>query len=393
LAKVLIESVDFFYVAIPNVRAIGDGSQDALLVRVRAGGFEGWGECEAAPLVSIASFVCPMSHSACHPVGDAVLGQPLDTPDDIRRITAEVRRLCFDLLQADHTLSGIDIALWDLLGKRYEQPVYRLLGYECAYAREAYASQLFGDTPEETYRKAVTVREGGFRAAKFGWGPYGAGTVAEDAAQVEAARTGLGPDVALMVDAGTIWEEDVEAAAARLAALEAARAEWLEEPFANGALHAYRALAARTGVSLAAGEGAHNPYQAFHLIDYGDVRTIQIDAGRIGGITSAHIVARYARQRGVTYINHTFTTPLALSASLQPYAGLAECRLCEFPVEASPLAAGLTLESLSIDGEGRVHLPDRPGLGMTPDPATIRRYLQPVEIRVGDRMLYTTPSI
>ncbi len=63
-----IESVDFFYLAMPEVLDIGDGSQDALLVRVRAGGYTGWGECEAAPLVSIASLVCPMSHSACKPV-------------------------------------------------------------------------------------------------------------------------------------------------------------------------------------------------------------------------------------------------------------------------------------------------------------------------------------
>jgi hypothetical protein len=59
-----IDSVDFFYLSMPVVRDIGDGSQDALLVRVRAGDWTGWGECEAAPLVSIASWNCPMSHSA-----------------------------------------------------------------------------------------------------------------------------------------------------------------------------------------------------------------------------------------------------------------------------------------------------------------------------------------
>ena len=69
-----IESVDFFYLSMPQVLDIGDGSQDALLVRVRGqGGHVGWGECEASPLVSIASLVCPMSHSACKPVQDSVL--------------------------------------------------------------------------------------------------------------------------------------------------------------------------------------------------------------------------------------------------------------------------------------------------------------------------------
>jgi hypothetical protein len=73
-----IESVDFFYLSMPEVLDIGDGSQDALLVRIGAGGLEGWGECEASPLVSIASWICPMSHSACKPVSASVLGQEFE---------------------------------------------------------------------------------------------------------------------------------------------------------------------------------------------------------------------------------------------------------------------------------------------------------------------------
>ncbi len=113
----------------PEVLDIGDGSQDALLVRIRAGGLEGWGECEASPLTSIASYVCPMSHSACKPLKYSVEGKTINTVDDIYRIHAAVKEHSLDLLQADHTLSGIDIALWDLLGKKFEQPVYKLLGY------------------------------------------------------------------------------------------------------------------------------------------------------------------------------------------------------------------------------------------------------------------------
>src|SRR5512138_3145997 len=180
-----IEAVDFFYLSMPVVRDIGDGSQDALLVRVRAGGYTGWGECEASPLVSIASWNCPMSHSACKPLSASVLGQRLDGVEDIRRINALVRASSFDLLQTDHTLSGIDVALWDLLGRKLNEPVYRLLGYERAYLKVAYASQLFGDEPQSTWRKALQVAQAGFRAAQFGWGPYGRGTVAQDADQVQ----------------------------------------------------------------------------------------------------------------------------------------------------------------------------------------------------------------
>jgi hypothetical protein len=86
-----IDSIDFFYLAMPEILDIGDGSQDALLVRVCAGNDVGWGECEAAPLVSIASLVCPMSHSACKPVQASVLGQSIDSVADIRRIGNLVR--------------------------------------------------------------------------------------------------------------------------------------------------------------------------------------------------------------------------------------------------------------------------------------------------------------
>src|SRR5215813_2607534 len=109
-----IDAVDYFYLAMREIRDIGDGSQDMLLVRVSADAEIGWGECEASPLTSIASLVCPMSHSACKPVGASVIGQQLADPADIARISADVRRNSLDLLQAGHTLSGIEIAMWDL---------------------------------------------------------------------------------------------------------------------------------------------------------------------------------------------------------------------------------------------------------------------------------------
>jgi L-alanine-DL-glutamate epimerase-like enolase superfamily enzyme len=394
-----IESVDFFYLSIPEVRDIGDGSQDALLVRVRAGGYEGWGECESSPLPSIAAWVCPMSHSACKPVMASVIGQELYDVSDITRINQAVRRNSLDLLQADHTLSGVDVALWDLLGKMRDEPVYRMLGYTQAYPKTAYASVLFGDTAQETFEKAKHARTSGFRAAKFGWGPFGQGSVADDEAHVRAAREGLGADLILLVDAGTVWGEDVAAGVARLPVLAECRVGWLEEPFYSGALTAYAALAdaarARGGyeVKLAGGEGAHDTFMARNMIDHAGIRYVQIDTGRVGGITSAFEVAQYAQARGVTYVNHTFTTPLALSASLQPFAGIESDVICEYPVEASPLASNFTHEPLPVNDEGQVRVPDRPGLGMTPRLDTLRKYLVPVEIRVKGELIYNTLEV
>src|ERR687894_754045 len=209
-----IEAVDFFYLSMPQVTTEADGCQDALLVRVAAGGQVGWGECEASPLVSIAAFVTPMSHGVCRPVSDSVLGRTLHGPEDIARIATEVEYNSMDLLQAAHTWSGVEMALWDLLGKARGEPVWRLLGYRASHGKTPYASQLFGDEPQDTLERART---------------------AHDADHFAAAREGLGPDATLLVDVGQIFGEDVEAAAARLPALEAERAVWLEEPFVASA--------------------------------------------------------------------------------------------------------------------------------------------------------------
>jgi L-alanine-DL-glutamate epimerase-like enolase superfamily enzyme len=389
-----IDSVDFYYLSMPEVLDIGDGSQDALLVRIAAGDHVGWGECEAAPLVSIASLICPMSHSACKPVIASVVGQEINDVSDIRRIGNLVRANSLDLLQADHTLSGIDIALWDLLGRRLNEPVWKLLGYKTAYAKTPYASVLFGDTAAETLRKAKAIAAQGFRAAKFGWGPFGLSSVEADCDQLAAAREGLGPDGILLVDAGTVWNTDLNAARARLKMLKEVNATWLEEPFVSGALSEYHALSLESGsVGMAGGEGCHNFHMAKHMVDYAGLKYVQIDAGRIGGITISKDVADYAVAKGVTYVNHTFTSNLALSASLQPFAGLESHTICEFPTELKSLARAMTKNHITPDKNGLLHVPDAPGLGIEPDFKGIAPYLVDVDIRVGGKQIYKTPEL
>lgn len=391
-----IESVDLFYFSMPQILDIGDGSQDMLLVRLTAtGGRVGWGECEAAPLVSIASLVCPMSHSACKPVAASVVRQRLESPADIERIGNLVRANSLDLLQADHTLSGIDMAMWDLLGRERGEPVYKLLGYERAYPKTPYASRLFGDTPQQTLDGGRADRRAGFRAVKFGWGPIGRGTLQEDVEQFHAARQALGDDGILLIDAGTVWSGNYGKAEKRLDALKEVRVTWLEEPFLSGELDEYRRLADRAGggLKLAGGEGCHNLHMARHMIDHAGIGYVQIDAGRIGGISTAKRIADYARAKGVTYVNHTFTSHLALCASVQPFAGIEADVICEYPVTPKALAFEATREHLLPGADGQVRLPDAPGLGVTPDVDALRKYLVDAEIKVGGKVLYRTPSL
>ena len=389
-----VEAIDFFYLSMPEVLDIGDGSQDALLVRVSAGGQSGYGECEAAPLPSIASLVCPMSHSACKPVAASVLGAKLDSAADIARIGDAVRANSLDLLQADHTLSGIDMALWDLLGKHLSEPVWKLLGWKRIFPKMPYFSVLFGDRPQDTLAKARQARSRGFRAAKFGWGPFGRGSVADDEAQLDAARQGLGDDGILLVDGGTVWNTDLAAARERLPALMRNRAAWLEEPFVSGAFHEYKQLSNESGaVGIAGGEGCHNYFMAKQMIDYAGLTYVQIDAGRVGGISVARKIADYALSKGVTYVNHTFTSHLALSASLQAYAGIENHEICEYPAEPKSLALAITRNHLVPGTDGQVRLPDAPGLGMEIDLEGLGPYLVDAEIRVGGKTIYRTPAL
>ena len=390
-----IESVDLFYLRMPEVLDIGDGSQDSLLCRVSAGGYVGWGEAVCSPLVGLSAWITPLSHSGCHPVIDSVLGAPLNDPSDIAKVYQSVRKNSFyGLLQSDLLISGIEIAMWDCLGRAKSEPIWRLLGYEKSYPKLPYASVLFGDTAQETKQKALAMKQAGFKAVKFGWGPFGTTTVQADADHIFAARDGIGDDGYLMIDAGTVFKEDVEAAAARLPALHEANVYWYEEPFDGYAISSYAQLSARTPkVALAGGEGAHNAYQGKQLIDDGKVGFIQIDAGYVGGISNAYQIAQYANKKGVKYVNHTFTSQSALSSSLQSFAGLAESDISEYPMEPKLLCQELTTNRIELDKNGMISAPDKPGTGMDINLDAVKKYLVQTQIQVGGKTLYRTPSV
>ena len=159
----------------------------------------------------------PMSHGACRPV--ARLGARPD--DSTARPTSRAwprasTMNSMDLLQAAHTWSGVEMALWDVLGKARGEPVWRLLGYRACLSEDCPTPRSCSATRRRRRWRAAARRGAtGFRAVKFGWGPFGRGTLADDADHLDAAREGLGPDGILLVDAGQIFGEDVEAAAAR----------------------------------------------------------------------------------------------------------------------------------------------------------------------------------
>lgn len=389
-----IVAVDPFYLRMPEITAAADGTQDTLAVRIRTdAGLEGWGECDASPLVSLAAYCCPMSHGNIISIRESLLGESLESPDDVRRLHAKALRNGSDIEQIDHAYSGADIALWDLVGKRLGQPVYRLLGGGASHPKLPYASVLFGDTPEETLRIAQRVRSQGFLAAKFGWGPMGKKDAETDVALVRAAREGLGAAPELMVDAGWAWGRDVEAVLDRARRFAPYRLTWLEEPLLPDALPEYGALAMRNpAVPIAAGENAATQRAAENYLEQGGLSFVQIDAGRIGGITVARRVAERAARRKITYVNHTFKSRLSVAAALHVFADLEEFRYLEYPTAGSRLAQTLATATCDRDPQGFVSAGDAPGLGVKINPECIRAFNVPVRIDLAGRPVFASPE-
>ena len=389
-----IVAIDPFYLKIPKVTDAADGTQDSFLVRIRTdNGLEGWGESDASPLVSLAAYCCPMSHGNIISIRESLGGESLESVDDIRRLHAKVLRNGLDLQQIHHAYSAADLALWDLLGKHLGQPVYRLLDGAEAHPKQPYASVLFGDTPEATREKAAELRRAGFTAAKFGWGPMGKLGRENDVALVRAAREGMGEDATVLVDAGVVWREDDATVFERAADFAPFRIGWLEEPFLGDAIEAYRRLRERRpAVPIAAGEGSGRYRDAEDLLQNGGVDFVQIDVGRIGGITPAHRVRKLAESRGVTYVNHTFKSHLSLAASIHVFAAVERFRLLEYCVGGSPLATDLVNEPLLRGADGLVRAPERPGLGVTVNLATVRKYVHSVKIELAAKTIFRQPE-
>jgi L-alanine-DL-glutamate epimerase-like enolase superfamily enzyme len=398
-ALMRIAAIDLFYLAMPEITRAADGTQDSLLVRIQTDdGLEGWGECDASPLVTMAAYVCPSSHGNIINLREILLGERVEDAGDILRLHAKVLRHALDIEQRHHALSGADIALWDLVGKRQQKPVWRLLAEleGDAGARSQpklpYASVLFEDTPEATRERARELRRAGFRAAKFGWGPLGRFDADFDEALVRAAREGLGSDAILCVDAGVAWGEDHQTALDRASTFARYQPHWLEEPLLPDAVEAYAKLQAEgPPVDIAAGEGCNTLRAAADLIDNGAVDYIQIDAGRIGGITTAHQVRLLAERRGITYVNHTFKSRLSLAAAIHVFAAVEDFELLEYPAGGSELARGLARGPLDRGPDGLVRAPEAPGLGVEVDLQVLKRHLVPVRIEVGGGELFRAP--
>src|SRR5437764_876099 len=235
-----ITDVEAIHLRLPDVEEIADGTQEVLVVRIHTdAGLVGLGEVTSQSYVCKAIVEAPRSAERRHGLAHILRGQdPLDTEGLWQRMYYHTNRYG-RRGAAVHAISGADIALWDLRGKALGKPVYELLGGPHRRTVRAYASYLFGPTPQDTRDLANKAVDLGLTAVKFGWGPFGKAAAA-DVAQVEAARRAVGDGRDLMVDVGHKWDAATALERARL--LAPLRLGWMEEPLSQDDLKGYGEL-------------------------------------------------------------------------------------------------------------------------------------------------------
>jgi D-galactarolactone cycloisomerase len=274
-----------------------------------------------------------------------------------------------------HTISGIDIALWDLLGQAAGQPVGRLLGGRYRSRVRPYASLLMQE-PAVLTDHLLAIKAQGFRAFKIGWGPFGRKNVAVDEAIVEAARNAVGPDALLMVDAGAsdaFWPHGYKWALRTADMLANYGVHWFEEPLSPDALADYIQLRQRAPLPIAGGEvlTRRQSFQAW--LQSGAFDIVQPDVTKVGGISEERRIGWMAQENGIRFIPHGWNTAVGLAADLQLASAFPDTDLVEY-LTGSPFIDAIAAGGWRLDDEGMLAIPATPGLGLRLDPDAVARY-------------------
>jgi D-galactarolactone cycloisomerase len=264
-----------------------------------------------------------------------------------------------------HTIGGIDMALWDLLGKASGQPMGRLLGGRHRERVRPYASLLMRE-PAQMVEQLLTVKAQGFRAFKIGWGPFGRKSAAVDEEIVKAARDAVGAESLLMVDAGAsdaYWPQNYKWALRTADMLADYRVAWFEEPLHPDALDDYVSLRSASRVDIAGGEvltrrQAFQPWLVAKALDI-----VQPDVTKCGGLSEQRRIGLMAQENGVRFIPHGWNTAVGLASDLQIASAFVDTDLVEY-LTGSPFIDEIAAGGWRLDADGMLPIPDKPGLGI-----------------------------
>jgi D-galactarolactone cycloisomerase len=276
-----------------------------------------------------------------------------------------------------HTISGIDIALWDLAGQAAGQPVGRLLGGRYRERVRPYAS-ILADEPPALQARLLALKSQGFTAFKIGWGPLGRVSAAVDEAIVRAAREAIGPQGLLMVDPGAsdaFWRQGYQWALRTADMLAAYDVTWFEEPLRPDDLEDFIALRRAARVPIAGGEVLTRRQAFLPWLQGGAFDIVQPDATKVGGLSESRRIGWLAEACGVRLIPHGWNTAIGLAADLHLASALPATDLVEY-IGGSVYVDALVAGGWRLDADGMLAIPQRPGLGLELDREALARYTQ-----------------
>ena len=367
----------------PNEAAEAHGVRFVALIKITTDeGIVGWSDIETQPHVGRQIVDVPSGGAVgFESIKRALVGEdPLDRERLWQKMT---RYLAYYGREGAgmQMISGADIALWDIAGKAFNQPISKLLGAQYRDKVKAYASTLFRPTPDAMKAAVAEYLAHGFQAIKFGWGVFGY-DLKHDIALVKAARAEAGPDVELMVDAGwygTSYANPYKPRPLRdwirlVHALEELDIFWLEDFLHPNNVAGYAEVAAHTTtLRLAAGEQMAG-YEAFEeLATVGKVHTLQPDLSRCGGLTVGKQIADMALRKQIDCVPHAWLTDLLKAASLHLNAYAMNSLYLEYNVSSASLLNQLCTEPIVMT-DGYVPVPTGPGLGVDIDEAMLKRF-------------------
>ena len=269
-----------------------------------------------------------------------------------------------------HVISGVNIALWDLLGKFTQLPVSMLLGGRYQNKVKPYASLLM-DEPEKMKDVLSEYKSLGYKAFKIGWGPFGRqDSFSKDEKIIEASRDVLCDGEDLMVDPGgsdAFWPNGLSWAIRTSDMLSNYEIKWFEEALVPDDLNGFVELRRRSKVPISGAEVFTRRQSFAPFIEAGAFDIIQPDVTKVGGITEQRRIFELAEQHGVQYVGHGWNPALGLAADLQMAAAFPNTKYVEY-IGGSRYVDGILDQPFSLDDDGYLSIPNTPGLGVKLDP-------------------------
>ena len=369
----------------PNLTS---SAQDTCLVIIKTDeGIEGYGECDTSPWVAKAFIESPGTHTMDQCVKDILIGSdPLKIDDLWSKIyvgTAMTGRRGAGV----NAISAVDMALWDIVGKYENKPVFELMGGKkqdevIPYASLQPVGHSFQEYKDSLVEWATKAKDLGFRAVKSEVtlnGPYahsGLNEHDDKATEVVAAvRKALGPDIKLMIDVQYRWLNADEALPV-VKDWEEFDIYFLETPIWTDDIKGYARMHDEAPMKIAAGEWLSTRYEFEDLIINGKIDVAQPDVGRCGGLTEAMKIAKFSQEHKRIIVPHCWKTSVSISATAHFAFNTPNCAFIEYlPPQ---LCVEILRKELATEGfeyiDGRILPPTKPGLGIELNRNAIKKY-------------------